>query len=162
MGKRRHNIQERIEELENYNAGHVDLGKKWRRRSIGSNVQSSSATKWKCTLQCSLSKLADTTKSAIHRTTHRATYARELILAIRHEDYERVRHILEAHPVDVNECNTKGVSPLHEAAIDGHTDIVQLLLKHNALINQADKDGLTSRLRSIWGSFRVCHISYRK
>lgn len=81
---------------------------------------------------------------------------RQLILAIRNRDINRVRYILDNCPVDVNGCNSKGVTPLHEAALDGQFNIIELLLQYNAEVNKRDDDGLTCLDYAVFGGHFEC------
>jgi len=81
---------------------------------------------------------------------------RQLIIAIRNRDINRVRYILEQCPVDVNGSNSKGVTAVHEAALDGQCDMIELLLKYRAAVNQRDKDGLTSLDYAVFGGHFEC------
>merc|ERR1711962_1405901 len=81
---------------------------------------------------------------------------RQLIMAIRNRDINRVRYILEQCPVDVNGCNSKGVAALHEAALDDQCNIIELLLQHEANVNQKDHDGLTCLDYAVVGGHFEC------
>lgn len=81
---------------------------------------------------------------------------RQLILAIRNRDINRVHYILDNCPVDVNGCNSKGVTPLQEAALDGQFNIIELLLQYNAEVNQTDGDGLTCLDYAVFGGHFEC------
>ncbi len=45
--------------------------------------------------------------------------------------------------LDVNQCDSKGFTPLFVAAQNGHTKIVTLLLQNGADVNQAEQRGHT-------------------
>jgi len=81
---------------------------------------------------------------------------RQLIMAIRNRDINRVRYILEQCPVDVNGCNSKGVAALHEAALDDQCNIIELLLQYEANVNQKDHDGLTCLDYAVVGGHFEC------
>ena len=81
---------------------------------------------------------------------------RQLIIAIRNRDINRVRYILEQCPVDVNGCNSKGVAALHEAALDDQCNIIELLLQYEANVNQKDHDGLTCLDYAVVGGHFEC------
>ena len=81
---------------------------------------------------------------------------RQLIIAIRNRDINRVRYILEQCPVDVNGCNSKGVTSVHEAALDGQCDIIELLLQYKAQVNQKDKEGMTCLDYAVFGGHFEC------
>ncbi|CAC5366874.1 unnamed protein product [Mytilus coruscus] len=46
------------------------------------------------------------------------------------------------HGVDVNQCNCFGMSPLHESTLQGHAEVVKLLLDENTDINKCKCDGV--------------------
>ena len=81
---------------------------------------------------------------------------RQLIIAIRNRDINRVRYILKQCPVDVNGCNSKGVAALHEAALDDQCNIIELLLQYEANVNQKDHDGLTCLDYAVVGGHFEC------
>jgi ankyrin repeat protein len=58
--------------------------------------------------------------------------------AAKQGDLERVRGILEANGRLVGEKDTLGATALHYAALNGHRDIVRLLLERGADINCGD------------------------
>merc|ERR1712013_378548 len=107
----------------------------------------------------SLSKLVAGAGISLKRRTSPPidpTDPRKLIAAIRSRDVGRVRYVLDTLPVNVNGCNSAGVSGLHEAALDGQQEIVQILLQHQADINVTDKDGLTCLDYAVFGGHFEC------
>ena len=52
-----------------------------------------------------------------------------------------VRLLLTVNGIDVNEMNDGGNTALSFAGLRGHTDIVQLLIKHNADVNAVGRLG---------------------
>ena len=46
--------------------------------------------------------------------------------------------------VNPAERGPQGLSPLHEAARNGHIDTVKMLVEHGTDVNEADSDGLTT------------------
>jgi len=104
----------------------------------------------------SLSKFVGEAKMSLKRRTYQPNDPRQLIFAIRNRDFTRVRYVLETCPVDVNGCDTKGVTALHEASLDGQYEIVELLLRHHAHVNQTDADGLTCLDYAVFGGHFEC------
>ncbi|XP_052089965.1 uncharacterized protein LOC127726586 [Mytilus californianus] len=50
------------------------------------------------------------------------------------------------HGVDVNQCNSFGVSPLFVSGQEGHTELVKLLMEKKADINKCDQNGVSPLL----------------
>ena len=69
--------------------------------------------------------------------------AGEIHTAARAGDLAKVKALLEANPQCVNEKDEQGLTPLLRA---GDAAVVELLLKHKADVNAADKDGATPLL----------------
>ncbi|KAM4723217.1 acyl-CoA-binding domain-containing protein 6 [Rhinophrynus dorsalis] len=61
----------------------------------------------------------------------------------RENDISRVSHGLSTGAIDVNVADDEGRSLLHWACDRGHTQLVSLLLFHNAHINMQDSEGQT-------------------
>jgi len=66
---------------------------------------------------------------------------------------EEIKNILKHNPSWVNEkdkddTSKKGFSALHHASLNGHTDIVQLLLTSHANVNQQSTNGTTSLIEA--------------
>jgi len=93
---------------------------------------------------------------ALKRRNYEADDPRQLIFAIRNRDFNRVQYILDNCPVDVNGYNSKGVTAVHEAALDGQCNIIELLLQHDAKVNQTDSDGLTCLDYAVFGGHFEC------
>ena len=79
-----------------------------------------------------------------------------LINAIRSRSINRVRLLLETQPVDVNLRDAKGVTAMHEAAICGQCDTLQLLVRHNATLTAKDNEGLTCLDYAVFGGHFEC------
>ena len=56
---------------------------------------------------------------SLKKRTYQPNDPRQLIFAIRNRDFSRVQYLLESYPVDVNGHDSKGVTAIHEAALDG-------------------------------------------
>lgn len=97
-----------------------------------------------------------TGKIRMRSQTYEPDDPRQLIMAIRNRDINRVRYILEQCPVDVNGPNSKGVTAVHEAALDGQCNIIQLLLQYRADVNRTDVDGLTCLDYAVYGGHFEC------
>ena len=63
---------------------------------------------------------------------------------------------MDTCPVDVNGCDSKGVTAVHEAALDGHWDVLILLLQHEAEVNKKDNQGLTCLDYAVFGGHFEC------
>ena len=61
-----------------------------------------------------------------------------MIEAVKQGDRERVRAILESDDRLANRRDESGATPLHYATLNGHRQIVQLLLERGADINGTD------------------------
>src|SRR5262245_63241815 len=61
-----------------------------------------------------------------------------LIEAVKQGDLESVRTMLDANDEIVNQRDESGATPLHYATLNGHRQIVRLLLERGAEINIAD------------------------
>ena len=61
-----------------------------------------------------------------------------MIEAVKQGDRERVRAILESEDRLANQKDESGATPLHYATLNGHRQIVQLLLERGADINRTD------------------------
>ena len=103
----------------------------------------------------SLSKFVGSHMS-LKRRTYQPNDPRQLIVAIRNQDINRVRYILETHPVDVNGNDSKGVTAVHEAALDGQCNMIILLLQYRAAINKKDHEGFTCLDYAVFGGHFEC------
>lgn len=63
-----------------------------------------------------------------------------MIEAVKQGDRERVRAILESDERLANQRDESGATPLHYAALNGHRQIVQLLIERGADINSTDSE----------------------
>lgn len=57
---------------------------------------------------------------------------------------EILEEVLKVDPALVNACDQDGYTPLHRAAYEGHTHIIQFLLERGAQIENRTNDGWTS------------------
>ncbi len=62
----------------------------------------------------------------------------DLIEAAQHGDLQRAKELLDAHGSLANLRDASGATPLHYAAMNGHREIVRLLLERGADINSTD------------------------
>ena len=86
-----------------------------------------------------------------------------LILASQAGSLETVEFILSVPEVDVNLLNFWGNSSLYVAALSGHFDVVQLLIKAGAKVNQTNKRGLTPLYGAVMNQHQrivECLITY--
>jgi hypothetical protein len=63
--------------------------------------------------------------------------------AARKGDLDTLERILTANPEAVNQADSNGYTPLHEAVMGKDTGIIAFLLAHGANINAVNKDGIT-------------------
>ena len=62
----------------------------------------------------------------------------ELFSAVAAGDADRVRELLASDPAAATSRDNEGATPLHHATLNGHRDIVALLLRNGADINARD------------------------
>ncbi len=62
----------------------------------------------------------------------------DFIEAVKQGDLERVKAVLETDDKLASVCDESGATPLHYAALNGHRQVVRLLLEHGADIDSAD------------------------
>ena len=67
----------------------------------------------------------------------------EIHYAAGHCDLEKVTPLLKDNPELISRRDAFGYTPLHDAALEGHKDMVELLLAKGADVNAKDKDGNT-------------------
>lgn len=95
-------------------------------------------------------------KKSISRS---CTYADEetiLLNAVAREDTASVRRVLANGRVNINVIRHPGLSPLHRACITGNLNIVKLLLRYGADLNQVSKTGTTAlKIAALHGHFDV-------
>ncbi|CAK4373255.1 unnamed protein product [Aphanomyces euteiches] len=65
-------------------------------------------------------------------------------------DLTAVDNIVSGDPDSINMTNEQGMSALMLAAIEGNTDVAQLLLRRGAAVNLADKDGHTALMHTAY------------
>ena len=76
-----------------------------------------------------------------------------LIEAVKQGDRESVRAVLESDARLANQKDASGATPLHYAALNGHRQIVQLLLERGADINSTDSQFAP---RQLVGQLNIC------
>ena len=79
----------------------------------------------------------------------------QLIVAIRNQDINRVQFLLDT-TLNVNVSDRKGVTPLHEASLDGNIEIMKLLLQYHAEVNKKDDEGYTCLDYAVYGGHFDC------
>mgnify|MGYP002634848810 CR=1 FL=1 len=72
--------------------------------------------------------------------------SRDFISAIKDGNAEVVQAMLEQGGIELDQTDEDHQTPIFIATIEGHQKIVQLLIDAGALINQADNDGVFSKL----------------
>uniref|UniRef100_A0A8P4KKH2 VPS9 domain-containing protein n=1 Tax=Dicentrarchus labrax TaxID=13489 RepID=A0A8P4KKH2_DICLA len=116
-------------------------------------------------LQCALNSKVSNTHTHTHTHTHTkfvSEYVEKLLRAVADGDVEMVRYLLEwmdedeedegelrsetptdAGALGVNSCNVDGFTPLHVAALHGHTALAALLIRHGANVNARTNQSAT-------------------
>ena len=61
-----------------------------------------------------------------------------LIDAVKQGKFEHVIAIIDVHEKFANQFDKSGANPLHYAALNGHRDIVRLLVERGANVNSTD------------------------
>ena len=84
------------------------------------------------------------------------TNSRLLRIAVRKFDTERVVELASNHHTDVDGANEKGITALHEAAIDGNIVCAKILTCHGAAINKCDLEGFTPLDYAVFGGNFEC------
>lgn len=59
-------------------------------------------------------------------------------------DPERIKKLLSTKDIDINERNHRGITALHEAAIDGNVACLRVLVEYGADINTTDHEGFNA------------------
>ena len=78
--------------------------------------------------------------NAFHCCNNKNTILHEAILS---ENFLIIEFIISSFPPLINQPGDYGATPLHRAVDIGHTETMQLLLKHGADANAKTNDGLT-------------------
>lgn len=74
------------------------------------------------------------------------------------KSYECVQYLL-GQGADVNRCTSALIYPLHLAASCGHVTAIELLLKHNAVVDVTDKRGQSPYIMAmIWGHKNAARV----
>ena len=77
--------------------------------------------------------------------------------AVRRSDIERVRKLLSTNKdIDVNASNARGITALHEAAIDGNCAMLKLLVEFGGDINMNDNEGYNALDYAVCGGDFEC------
>lgn len=63
-----------------------------------------------------------------------------LVEAAKRGDLKRVQAVLDAHAQLANQHDETGATPLHHAALNGHREVVRLLVERGAEINSIDSE----------------------
>ena len=79
---------------------------------------------------------------------------RKLLRISNEGNVEEVRKLLSICMINVDCSDINGWSPLYEAAVCGHKDVVQLLLDRGADPNKAQEDGWTPLHRTAVGCYK--------
>ena len=76
--------------------------------------------------------------------------------AVRSFDDKRLKDIIESKIVDINIASSKGITAVHEAAIDGNLIGLQILVDNGADITKIDNEGFTCLDYSVLGGNFEC------
>ncbi|XP_012555293.1 protein phosphatase 1 regulatory subunit 12A isoform X2 [Hydra vulgaris] len=76
--------------------------------------------------------------------------------AVRSFDEKRLREIIESKLVDINIASSKGITAVHEAAIDGNLIGLKILVDNGADISKVDNEGFTCLDYSVLGGNFEC------
>ena len=79
----------------------------------------------------------------------------EINVAAQNGDLKKVKSLLKANPDLVFTKDTSGHTPLHEAAYNGHNQVVELLLASKADINAKDGRGYTALYLAVMNNHRT-------
>ncbi|KAM9316449.1 ankyrin repeat and MYND domain-containing protein 1 [Gastrophryne carolinensis] len=74
----------------------------------------------------------------------REQVAEQLIVAAGHGDYEKVSTILRHDLAHVDVSDSSGLTALHAAAVNGHNNVINLLLDNGADVNKSNDEGLSA------------------
>ncbi|XP_004206067.1 notch-regulated ankyrin repeat-containing protein [Hydra vulgaris] len=75
---------------------------------------------------------------------------------VRNFDQKKLLELINSKTVDINETSPKGITALHEAAIDGNLACMQILVENGADISKADNEGYTSLDYAVLGGHFDC------
>ena len=79
-----------------------------------------------------------------------------LHVAAENGDLTEVKRLVEECNADVNEKDSCGYTPLHEASSNGHAKVVKYLIANNARVNKKNnKDSIPLHLASLNGHIRI-------
>ena len=76
--------------------------------------------------------------------------AEEIHDAAREGNTDKVKSLLAANPELVNATDPGGITPIHYAALRGHTEIVKILIKAGAQVDIPEQRGLTPIIGAIY------------
>lgn len=101
--------------------------------------------------------LSDTRRKA-HEERTKNNQGKNYLLryAVRRNDIERVKRILSGDDININDANDRGITVLHEAAIDGNCACVKLLVDKGADLNQTDNEGFNALDYAVGGGDFEC------
>ena len=80
---------------------------------------------------------------------------KDLLSSIENGELEKVKEYLENYPdaINMRDDGDEGESPLHTAAMNGHPDIVKLLIESGAEVNSLANFGRTPLHWAAWNGF---------
>jgi len=94
-----------------------------------------------------MSRRASLTLKQSRPERRRVHFTDEVVMedSIKEGDEQELFSLLRRHSltVDINAINQSGLTPLHQACLDGNLAAVHLLVKHGASIDLKDDDGWT-------------------
>ncbi|MDP6635797.1 MAG: ankyrin repeat domain-containing protein [Phycisphaerae bacterium] len=65
---------------------------------------------------------------------------------------KRLKYLLEKTDIDVSVVDDDGVTALHLASVDGHSELAEALVAHGAQVDKGDRDGNTALHFAIFGA----------
>jgi ankyrin repeat protein len=70
-------------------------------------------------------------------------FSSEIHNAAQHGDVQKIKALLNDNPALVFSKDNYGNTPLHDAALNGHKDVAELLVAHGADVNAKNNNGST-------------------
>lgn len=86
------------------------------------------------------------------------SFSPEILLhsAIMENNAEELAKLLKTKLVDINQPNSHGRLPIHEAASEGHVECAQVLIENGAVLTAESKDGVSPLEAAVYGGNFEC------